>query len=327
MNSFKIEVKNNGDYHNKPRIYFTCHPDDFDAHFRDILSDIFNNMRQDNAAVYCTEDMKAPIEDREVELGKMSLFVVPVTATLLLDEDETVNRAMLSDLQFAKEKEKLILPIVVEDISSATLERIYSSPEKFGNIQRLDRTAKTKNISYEKKLGDFLEEHLPSDKELEKVRDAFLSSIFLSYRKKDFVLADKLMRRIHSIDGLRDVEIWYDEFLPLGENWHANIVKEIERCNLFTLLVTPSILESVTTDGVTNKNFVIREECPMANELKKPFLFLAGGECKIHRRLGPSFGASMWLCDAAFDGHGTVPLRPLISQVKAINDNLQYNVK
>ena len=272
MNSFKIEVKNNGDYHSKPRIYFTCHPDDFKAHFGNICADIFENTRHDNVAIYYTEDMSAPIEHRDVELGKMSIFVVPVTAKLLLDTDEAVNRAMLSDIRFAKEAEKLVLPIVVEDISSATLEKIYSSPERFGNIQRLDRTCETKNISYEKKLGDFLEEHLPSDKELEKVRDAFLSSIFLSYRKKDFVLADKLMRRIHAIEGLRDVEIWYDEFLPLGENWHSNIIKEIERCNLFTLLVTPSILESVTTDGITNKNFVIREECPMANELKKPFL-------------------------------------------------------
>ena len=62
----------------------------------------------------------------------------------------------------------------------------------------------------------------------------------------------------------------------------------------------------------------------LKRELDKPFLFLAGGECKIHRRLGPSFGASMWLCDAAFDGQGTTPLRPLISQVKAITANLTY---
>lgn len=59
----------------------------------------------------------------------------------------------------------------------------------------------------------------------------------------------------------------------------------------------------------------------LKRELKKPFLFLAGGECKIHRRLGPSFGACMWLCDAAYE-EGATPLRPLISQVKAIYENL-----
>ena len=62
----------------------------------------------------------------------------------------------------------------------------------------------------------------------------------------------------------------------------------------------------------------------LKRELKKPFLFLAGGECKIHRRLGPSFGASMWLCDAAIEENGKTPVRPLISQVKAIAANLTY---
>ena len=56
----------------------------------------------------------------------------------------------------------------------------------------------------------------------------------------------------------------------------------------------------------------------LKRELGKPFLFLAGGECKIHRRLGPSFGACMWLCDAVYEA----PLRPIISQVKNIYDNL-----
>ena len=60
----------------------------------------------------------------------------------------------------------------------------------------------------------------------------------------------------------------------------------------------------------------------LKRELDKPFLFLAGGECKIHRRLGPSFGACMWLCDAAYSENST-PLRPLIAPVKEIWKNLK----
>lgn len=59
----------------------------------------------------------------------------------------------------------------------------------------------------------------------------------------------------------------------------------------------------------------------LKRELKKPFLFLAGGECNIHRRLGPCFGACMWLCVAEHDEYAT-PVQPLISQVKAIYENL-----
>ncbi|MBQ8387607.1 MAG: type I 3-dehydroquinate dehydratase [Clostridia bacterium] len=60
----------------------------------------------------------------------------------------------------------------------------------------------------------------------------------------------------------------------------------------------------------------------LERELGAPFLLLAGGECNIHRRLGPMFGASMWLCVAEHDEHAT-PVQPLISQVKAICENIK----
>ena len=58
----------------------------------------------------------------------------------------------------------------------------------------------------------------------------------------------------------------------------------------------------------------------LKRELKKPFLFLAGGECAVHRRLGPMFGASMWLCDAEDDKSGN-QLRPSVKSVVAIREN------
>ncbi len=58
----------------------------------------------------------------------------------------------------------------------------------------------------------------------------------------------------------------------------------------------------------------------LKKELNKPFLFLAGGECTIHRRIGPMFGACMWLCVAEHDDCAT-HVQPLISKVKAIYEN------
>ncbi len=60
----------------------------------------------------------------------------------------------------------------------------------------------------------------------------------------------------------------------------------------------------------------------LKKELKKPFLFLAGGECNIHRRLGPAFGACMWLCVAEHDEYAT-GVQPLITQVKNVWENLK----
>jgi hypothetical protein len=41
MANIKIETKNQLDIGRKPRVYFTCHPDDFDRYFVKIREDIF----------------------------------------------------------------------------------------------------------------------------------------------------------------------------------------------------------------------------------------------------------------------------------------------
>ena len=269
MANFAVNTLNKLDYHGKPRIYFTCHPKDFDKYFSDICNDIFDIL-DENCAIYYTPDMSEPIEDAEVQLGKMHIFVIPITEALLFDNDPAVNRALFADLAFAKSHGKPILPIAVENIFDETAEAIYSRPENFGNMQRLDRTAVGKNRSYDQLLSQFLEETLLDAKTIQKVQDAFPDSIFLSYRKKDCAYADELMRTIHDIPGFLDVGIWYDEFLPLGEDWRAGIQDAMQKSKHFTLLVTPNILEDVVKDGVPRRNFVMEEECPTARDMQIP---------------------------------------------------------
>ncbi len=84
------------------------------------------------------------------------------------------------------------------------------------------------------------------------------------------------------------------------------------------------IVKIVTYANTEEEQFEnLKTSMVLKRELKKPFLFLAGGECKIHRRLGPSFGACMWLCDADHEGQSATPVRPLITQVKAIYENIE----
>ena len=42
MAVFKVETKNKVDIDKKPRVYFTCHPDDFEKHFKKICEEIDN---------------------------------------------------------------------------------------------------------------------------------------------------------------------------------------------------------------------------------------------------------------------------------------------
>ena len=60
----------------------------------------------------------------------------------------------------------------------------------------------------------------------------------------------------------------------------------------------------------------------LKENLKIPFLFLCGGECRILRRIGGEVGCCMYLCVYEYDKLAT-PAQPLLTRVKAIRDNMQ----
>ena len=141
--------------------------------------------------------------------------------------------------------------------SGGEMDRLYSLEQNFGNRQYISPNSQDlTEISYGDKLKKHLEAVLLSDETAKRVRAAFDAYVFLSYRKKDRALANTLMRIIHSIPGCRDIAIWYDEFLTPGESFIQNIERAMEKSSLFTLLVTPNLLE----EG----NFVMTEEYPAA---------------------------------------------------------------
>ena len=252
MAFLKYRTKGNSYPKGKPRVYFTCHPDDFKSTFDRICEDIFVSS---NCAIYYTEDMAQPItdENRDVDLGQMNLFVVPITFKLLTKP----NRAMNVDIKFAKERNIPILPIMME----YGIDDLYSHPDKFGSRQYLNALSHDETeISYAEKLEKYLESTLVSDKTASRIRAAFDAYIFLSYRKKDRRYANELMRLIHKNPECRDIAIWYDEFLTPGESFDSSISKALEDSKLFALLVTPNLLEE--PNG--KPNFVMKEEYPAA---------------------------------------------------------------
>lgn len=239
----------------KPRVYFTCCVDDFEKVFDKVCSDILN---VSDCAIYYTADMSdiSPEEDSTMTLGMMNLFVIPVTKNLLLKP----NRAMDIDFSYAKKMGIPTLPIMFE----SGLDDIYSQKDKFGELQYINPFSHDNTeIEYEEKLKKFLDSVLVSDATSKRIREAFDTYMFLSYRKKDRKYANELMRLIHSIHEFRDIAIWYDEFLTPGESFSENIAKIMRDSKLFAMLVTPNLLE--TNNGVPN--FVMGNEYPMAKEL------------------------------------------------------------
>ena len=250
----------------KPKVYFSCHPKDFEEAFSLISEDLLNHA---NCAVWYDMDLvgtsdiqtnnmdTAPaggsdgFAETELEdiLKEMQLIVFGVTSKFIHES----HRAKDVELPIALRNHVPVLPIMLENglgyEFSNNCAKIQVVP-KYGT----DPTA----IPYEEVLQTFLDSVLVGDELAEQVRSAFDAYVFLSYRKKDRKHAQRLMRLIHENKQFRDIAIWYDEFLVPGEGFNEAIRQAFEKSSLFAMAVTPHLEE--------DKNYVMRVEYPMARE-------------------------------------------------------------
>lgn len=248
MIELKYKTGGMSEPYGKPRVYFACHPADFDAYFDMVSEDILAHA---NCSVWYDPHPEEPYDENELEeiLDEMQLCVFAVTS-IFLHED---NRARLADLKIALKKHIPILPIMLE-------ERLgYEFSNTCAKIQVVRRNDKDPTATpYEDVLDRFLKSVLIGDELAEKVRNAFDAYVFLSYRKKDRSHAQRLMRMIHENKEYRDIAIWYDEFLVPGEGFNEAIADAFEKSSLFAMAVTPHLEEK--------GNYVMRVEYPMARD-------------------------------------------------------------
>ncbi len=234
----------------KPKVYFSCIEEDL-KYFDSISEDI---LKINDCAIWYLEDNVRDGDFLE-SLLSMQLMVLPVTRRLLTEENDSIS----VDLRLATEKSIPVLPIMLEK----GLDALFNS--KCGDIQYLDKNGgDVTAISYEEKLKKYLDSVLLGEELLNKIRSAFDAYVFLSYRKKDRKYARELMRLIHENELLRDIAIWYDEFLVPGESFNDAIKDAIKRSRLFVLTVTPNI--------VNEPNYIMTTEYPMALHEEKPIL-------------------------------------------------------
>ncbi len=253
MERFKFKTRGMQSPQGMPKVFFCCHPKDFDRFFENISDEI---LAKQNCAVFYDSTPDAERDEQfYFDLKQMQLFVMPVTSELLYIE----NTALSELFPFAIENHIPVLPIMQE----SGLEQVFN--EKCGDLQYLDKTSTDITaISYDEKLEKYLSSVLIGDEMAEKIRNAFDAYVFLSYRKKDRKYAQELMKLIHKNDFCRDIAIWYDEFLTPGENFNDSIKAAFEKSGLFVLAVTPNLVNEV--------NYVMTTEYPMAKEAGKPIL-------------------------------------------------------
>ncbi len=252
MSKLSYKTRGGSGPQGKPRVYFSCHPADFETYFGPISDVILE--RQDCAIWYEGEpEAGYDAEELRYDLTQMQMIVVPVTTRFLCRQ----SRARDVEFRLAMDACIPVLPLMQE----SGLEQLFN--DVCGSLQVLDMTNRdATSIRYEEKLDRFLSSVLVGDELAQKVRAAFDAYVFLSYRKKDRAYAQKLMRLIHQNDFCRDIAIWYDEFLVPGEDFNSAIQKALRESGLFAMVVTPNLVE----DG----NYVMREEYPRAKSSRKP---------------------------------------------------------
>ena len=258
MGALKYKTRGDSSPSGKARVYFTCHPADFPLCFRRITDDI---LEQQNCAVWYLEpeDEQDPAQ-HEADLEQMQLFVIPVTARFLTEP----NRARQTDFAYAAAHHKPVLPVMMESGLSSVFNEVC------GDLQAVEiRTNDATATPYEERLASFLKSVLIGNEQEEKIRQAFDTYIFLSYRKMDRAYAQNLMKLIHRNEFCRDIAIWYDEFLVPGESFNDAIRDALQKSPLFALAVTPSLLMK-NAEG--EDNYVMRTEYPMARDSGKIIL-------------------------------------------------------
>ena len=222
MSNLAVETRGDSSPQGKSRVYFSCHPDDFEKYFDLLSGEIFETQ---NCAIYYESDRSedADLEDVRSRLSDMQLFVVPITTNFLTKP----SKARDFEYGLANEQHTPILPIAMEPGLDKLFPEIMNRVgEGFGDVQFLDHTSQDVTaISYNEKLKNRLDSILVGDELAERVRAAFDAYIFLSYRKKDRAEAKDLMNLIHRIPYCRDIAIWYDEFLTPGEPWNHAIAE------------------------------------------------------------------------------------------------------
>lgn len=252
MSNLKYKTRGNSSPQGKSRVYFCCHPEDFNRCFESISDEI---LAKQNCAVWYTDEVIVHDEDFFLDLKQMQLFVMPITTNLLCTENEAID----IEFKFAIENHIPVLPLMQE----SGLEKIFN--KRCGDLQFLDKNnTDVTAISYDEKLKKYLETVLIGDELAEKIRAAFDAYVFLSYRKKDRRYAQELMRLIHKNEFCRDMAIWYDEFLTPGENFNDSIKVALQKSGLFVLTVTPNLVNEI--------NYIMTTEYPIAKQEGKPIL-------------------------------------------------------
>nr|MCR5734298.1 toll/interleukin-1 receptor domain-containing protein [Lachnospiraceae bacterium] len=245
MADLLYKTKNNRDPNGLTNLLFCACKEDSDKYFEE-LSDQILDIQKLSVIWYEGED-RDPEGIEEDFLQEIKLVIVIVTRDFL----EPSCRERIKILDKAISMHIPVLPILKEK----GISRIFG--QMSGKLQVLDGT-KTDDtrIPFEEKLEEFLYRLTNGSRFEEAVREDFEGYIFISYRKKDRKYVDMITSLIKENEAMRDIAVWYDEYLFPGETYSDLIQNVLHKSKVVILLVTPNL--------VNEDNYVQRVEYPEA---------------------------------------------------------------
>lgn len=199
---------------------------------------------------YCDEEAREELLLEDIH--QMNLIIAPVTKRFI--EEDNISRTLV--LPYAVEHHIAILPLLLED----GIEDEFN--DRCGNLQYIQKSSDT--YKYTDSLRKYLDLVLLDEEIQKKIESEFSLHLFISYRKKDKGYINQIQKRIHSEKRLRDVAIWYDDYLVPGERFDSNLIKMINQCDAFIILITPGLLEK--------DNYVMNYEYPLAIRMHKKII-------------------------------------------------------
>jgi tetratricopeptide (TPR) repeat protein len=135
------------------------------------------------------------------------------------------------------------------------------------NIEiKVHETASLEELIYESFLSDPQQFQMPFT-----AYDGDEPFVFVSYSHIDRLQVYPIIDYLNKTG----MNIWYDEGIPISEDWKESIVENLERCSAFVVFITPHIIDSE----------YVRKEISFALKKKKPFFSIYLKETELPSKL------------------------------------------